>query len=684
MIDNRTPRLGLLLPDADNYLEDDVVRLSESMTILDGKVATVGADGKIPVEQIPAVAITDTFAVNTEAAMLALNAQPGDVAIRSDISKTFILMAAPATTLSNWKELVNDALVQLAQPDGYQKVGGLDKQYGNIANTREQWRRQLADAGLNLVAGSFEDGATVNAATDAVWHIAGGQCYVWGGALPKTVPAGSTPESAGGIGAGAWSSVAGQSTLAVLANPNGADKVGLPQGGTVKDTIFWHTPEAEGAKGDGVTDDLAALVAADQKALASGLPVYLGPKTYAISNVFEFQSNHFFGVEGKTRILALKGWNDAIVKSKGAPAGDYLTVDSPSSMVNGVVLENIIIEGGWGGPDDTTRTHTEALRIYGAGTRLNGIRCGYVSGVGFNLGGRGNTTIKYGAPSRYTDLRADFTGEHGIVIGGSSDNHSNWLMVRNAGLKQHNTYDGIRFGGGGGTRGTQFHVWQSGDSQITPYYTNRVRYGLYLASYDSEIVSGHIEGCASAQIIFVGARNSVSSFRVYSNWQPGAAVIMLGDANTFRGEVGAPMNNTPVTAVHAFQLGDSERTVKNYRIDAYIYGCKFINYVNSTGRGHIRASGDLNLSGASGIGTIITGTIPDTDYVELSGPQYSGIRCNTNIVVGEQHSITGHDLVAQNNLSAAGAITFASLPTTAPAESGRLYKDASGFVRVKL
>lgn len=120
MIDNRTPRLGLLLPDADNYLEDDVHRLSESLTILDGKVATVGTDGKIPVDQIPAVAITDTFAVNTESAMLALNAQPGDVAIRGDLNKTFILMQAPATTLANWKELLNDALVQLGKWD----IGG--------------------------------------------------------------------------------------------------------------------------------------------------------------------------------------------------------------------------------------------------------------------------------------------------------------------------------------------------------------------------------------------------------------------------------------------------------------------------------------------------------------------------------------------------------------------------------
>lgn len=53
MIDNKTPRLALPLPDIDNYLEDDVVRLSDALSILDANVATVGADGKVPAQQMP-------------------------------------------------------------------------------------------------------------------------------------------------------------------------------------------------------------------------------------------------------------------------------------------------------------------------------------------------------------------------------------------------------------------------------------------------------------------------------------------------------------------------------------------------------------------------------------------------------------------------------------------------------
>lgn len=70
--------------------------------------AGLGSDGKIISSQIPAIAITDTFIVNSQSAMLALStAEQGDVAIRTDINKTFILQNNPYSTLSNWKELLS-------------------------------------------------------------------------------------------------------------------------------------------------------------------------------------------------------------------------------------------------------------------------------------------------------------------------------------------------------------------------------------------------------------------------------------------------------------------------------------------------------------------------------------------------------------------------------------------------
>lgn len=54
---------------------------------------------------------------------------------------------------------------------------------------------------------SFQTGNTMNYANDALFNSADGIYYIWQGVLPKVVPAGSTPGSTGGIGAGKWQPV---------------------------------------------------------------------------------------------------------------------------------------------------------------------------------------------------------------------------------------------------------------------------------------------------------------------------------------------------------------------------------------------------------------------------------------------------------------------------------------------
>lgn len=54
---------------------------------------------------------------------------------------------------------------------------------------------------------SFEDGATLTLPNQVLRYEATGEYYRWDGGFPKTVSSGSTPETAGGIGLGAWVSV---------------------------------------------------------------------------------------------------------------------------------------------------------------------------------------------------------------------------------------------------------------------------------------------------------------------------------------------------------------------------------------------------------------------------------------------------------------------------------------------
>lgn len=71
-----------------------------------GNVPVLDSNGKLVEGIIPVVAITETYVVDSQSAMLALSAQVGDVAIRTDVSKSFILQSLPATTDANWKELL--------------------------------------------------------------------------------------------------------------------------------------------------------------------------------------------------------------------------------------------------------------------------------------------------------------------------------------------------------------------------------------------------------------------------------------------------------------------------------------------------------------------------------------------------------------------------------------------------
>jgi hypothetical protein len=79
--------------------------------------ASLDSSGKVPSSQVPAIALSDTFVVASEAAMVALTAQVGDIAVRTDLSESFILTIAPATLAANWQEL-------LAPADAVQSVNG--------------------------------------------------------------------------------------------------------------------------------------------------------------------------------------------------------------------------------------------------------------------------------------------------------------------------------------------------------------------------------------------------------------------------------------------------------------------------------------------------------------------------------------------------------------------------------
>lgn len=78
-------------------------------------VAPLDAASRIPSAHIPPVALSETFVVNSESAQLALTAQEGDVAVRTDLSRTYIHNGGTAGTMADWTELATP-------PDAVQSV----------------------------------------------------------------------------------------------------------------------------------------------------------------------------------------------------------------------------------------------------------------------------------------------------------------------------------------------------------------------------------------------------------------------------------------------------------------------------------------------------------------------------------------------------------------------------------
>lgn len=135
-------------------------------------VAPLGADAKIGEQYLPAVAITDTFVAATEAAMLALSAERGDLCVRSDLNKSFVLAAAPASTLANWVELrtPTDAVLSVAGRTGAVTLAtgditGLDAALAGKAATGHTHTK--ADVGLGSVDNTADANKPISAATQA-------------------------------------------------------------------------------------------------------------------------------------------------------------------------------------------------------------------------------------------------------------------------------------------------------------------------------------------------------------------------------------------------------------------------------------------------------------------------------------------------------------------------------------
>lgn len=68
----------------------------------------------------------------------------------------------------------------------------------NTDNIFALWKRSAAEAGLNLVTGSFEEGGILTSSTDVLLHKESKGIYAWSGLFPHTVGVGTNPTAVTG------------------------------------------------------------------------------------------------------------------------------------------------------------------------------------------------------------------------------------------------------------------------------------------------------------------------------------------------------------------------------------------------------------------------------------------------------------------------------------------------------
>ncbi|MBD9658125.1 GDSL-type esterase/lipase family protein [Pantoea sp. PNT03] len=243
--------------------------------------------------------------------------------------------------------------------------------FGNNHYTIEglRWLAQQAISQYGYITvDSFLAGANITLPNQVLRDSSTGEYYRWDGVLPKAVPANSTPQSAGGIGKGAWLSV-GDASLRSNLNSSmsgmGDALIAVKQelaGSIIRNQ---HEKNAEiisvkdfGAKLDGIADDTSSF----QAAAATGKPIYV-PHTITAIKLSTYVDGFFYAY--RKIVFTGGGYAKITVLEKQNLVGQFNNIISKLDRLGNV---NITCFG-----DSTTEGHGST----GWTVRPSGSQSGY-------------------------------------------------------------------------------------------------------------------------------------------------------------------------------------------------------------------------------------------------------------------------------------------------------------------
>lgn len=186
--------------------------------------------------------------------------------------------------------------------------------------------------------GSFDTGVTVNTKNELVVFTEGK--YRWEGELPKIVPAGSTPDSTGGVKLGAWVSVGDASLRQQLSSKLGSLMVGFSRVDDVPRTVGDKLKDVPTAN-DYMLPSETNLTLAINRAAADGVKSLFvtGDRTYNISSIMELPDDFELLGYGRPSVVCADIASIIRMNSRTTVSGLKLTGLSPAvlSPHNGAV-----------------------------------------------------------------------------------------------------------------------------------------------------------------------------------------------------------------------------------------------------------------------------------------------------------------------------------------------------------
>lgn len=286
---------------------------------------------------------------------------------------------------------------------------------------REALRRSYAEAGYNLVDGSFEAGGTLVNADDVLLQERTGKAF---SGAAGTVAAGTNPESGGFVDS---------SVLGVGAGVVREGRFALRDFLSVKDF---------GAKGDGLSDDTAAIQAAIYYAGNSSGTVFIPRGNYKVNGELIVWNNTTIRGDGMRETVLNVALNTGkVFNMDGSHRVSISDLTVNSGTLAGVRYGTASTTVAFSARASTTNRFVD-VRVYGChiaydfGTNswVQSLeRCEvYACNTGIVGNGEFNMVYVHGCTLHSCDLAMDIGGGRGVFINDS------WIELNNKGIRKVN------------------------------------------------------------------------------------------------------------------------------------------------------------------------------------------------------------------------------------------------------